>query len=91
MRYPCSRPWDPFRLPMCGIKLGYQLHPVFLERMLPRLQIVDNLTPVAAAYRGTSLIRKRDPLGLYRRPLPRDLGGSCGGVRFLMSDVPLHP
>ena len=27
-------------------------------------------------YRGTSLIRKFPPLGPYRRPMPRDLGGS---------------
>ena len=26
-------------------------------------------------YRGTSLIRKRTPLGPYRRPMPRVLGG----------------
>jgi len=28
------------------------------------------------AYRVTSLIRKRTPLGPYRRPMPRVLGGS---------------
>ena len=28
------------------------------------------------AYRGTSLTRKRTPLGPYRRPMPRVLGGS---------------
>ena len=27
-------------------------------------------------YRGTSLTRKRTPLGLYRRPMPKVLGGS---------------
>ena len=27
-------------------------------------------------YRGTSLIVKRTPLGPYRRPMPRVLGGS---------------
>ena len=30
-------------------------------------------TPAAAAYRGTSLIRKRHPLGPYGRPMPRAL------------------
>jgi len=29
------------------------------------------------------------PLGPYRRPMPRVLGGSQGGGRFLMSEVPL--
>ena len=43
------------------------------------------------AYRGTSLIRKRTPLGPYRRPIPRVLGGSKGGGRFLMSEPPLYP
>jgi len=41
-------------------------------------------------YRGTSLIRKRTPLGPYRRPMPRVLGGSWGGGRFLMGEVPLY-
>jgi hypothetical protein len=46
--------------------------------------------PTAQGYRGTSLIRKRIPLGPYRRPMPRVLGGSLGGGRFLMSEVPLY-
>ena len=29
-----------------------------------------------AAYSGTTLIRKRTPLGPYHRPMPRVLGGS---------------
>ena len=42
------------------------------------------------AYKGTSLTRKRNPLGPYHRPLPRVLGGSQGGGRFLMGEVPLY-
>ena len=42
------------------------------------------------AYRGASLIRDRTPLGPYRRPVPRVLGGSYWGGRFLMSEVPLY-
>jgi len=34
-------------------------------------------------YRGTSLTRKRTPLGPYRRPMPRALWWSCGGGGFL--------
>ena len=41
-------------------------------------------------YRGTSLITKRTPLGPNRRPMLRVLGWSCGGGRFLMSEVPLQ-
>ena len=41
-------------------------------------------------YRGTSLTKKRNPLGPYRRPMPRDLGGSYGDGRFLMSEVALQ-
>ena len=37
---------------------------------------------------GTSLTRKRTPLGPCRRPMPKVLGGFYGGGRFLMSDVP---
>ena len=40
-------------------------------------------------YRGASLIRQRTPLGPYRRPMPRVLGGSEGGGRFFMGEVPL--
>ena len=32
--------------------------------------------------RGTSLVRKSTPLGPYRRPMPRVLGGSLGGGAF---------
>ena len=42
------------------------------------------------AYRGTSLIRKRTPLGPYRRPMPRILGRSRGGGHFLMGEVSLY-
>ena len=38
-------------------------------------------------YRGTSLTRKCTPLGPYRRPMPRVLGGE--GL-FLVSEVPLY-
>jgi len=31
---------------------------------------------IAIPYRGTSLIRKRTPLGPYHRPMPRVLGWS---------------
>ena len=40
-------------------------------------------------YRGTSLERKRTPLGPYRRPMPRVLGESQGSGRALMGEVPL--
>ena len=42
-------------------------------------------------YRGTLLIRNRTLLGPYRRPMPRVLGGSWGGGRFIMGEVPLYP
>jgi len=35
------------------------------------------------SYRGKSLIRKRTPLRPYRRPMPRVVGRSWGGGRFL--------
>ena len=39
--------------------------------------------------KGTSFTRKRTPLGPYRGPIPRILGGSWGGGRCLMGEVPL--
>ena len=42
-------------------------------------------------YRGTSLIRKRTPLGPYRRPVPRVLGESWGGGAFSYErGTPVH-
>ena len=32
---------------------------------------------------------KRTPLGPYSRPMPRVVGGSQGGGRFFMGEVPL--
>ena len=46
--------------------------------------------PVVFGYRGTLPTSKRTPLGPYRRPVPKVLGGSYGGGRFLMSEVPLY-
>ena len=50
------------------------------------LPIVDRVL----TYRGSSLTRKRTPLGPYRRPMPRVLGGSQVGGNSLMGAVPLY-
>ena len=42
------------------------------------------------SYRVTSLIRDRHPVGPYSRAMPRVLGGSQGGGRFLMGEIPLY-
>ena len=39
-------------------------------------------------YRVTSPTRKRTPLGPYRIPMRRVLGGSQGGGHFVMGEVP---
>jgi len=53
-----------------------------LPARLPARQAVSRLTGWLAdwlnGYRATSLTRKRIPLGLFRRPMPRVLGGSWG-------------
>ena len=46
----------------------------------PRRRARDGAAP---AYRGTSPIRKRPPVGAYRRPMPRVLEVSDGDARFL--------
>ena len=43
----------------------------------------------ALSYRCPSPASKRTPLGSYRGLMPRVLGGSWGGGRFLMGEVPL--
>ena len=45
---------------------------------------------IATRYRGTSIIKKRLPVGPYRCPMPRALWWSYGGGRFLISEVPLY-
>jgi len=52
--------------------------------------VLGRTRPPVVSYRVTSLIRKRTPLGPYRRPVPRALWWSWGGWRFLMSEVPLY-
>ena len=47
-------------------------------------------SPTVGACRATSLTKKRTRLGPYRRPMPRVLGVSKGGGRFLMGEVPLY-
>ena len=43
---------------------------------------LDNLAPrFELLYRGTPLVKRRIPLGSYRRPMPRIKGGSQGGQR----------
>ena len=49
------------------------------------LGLVRRTTP--GHYRGTSLIRNCFLLGPYSRPMPRAL--VLGGLKFLMSEVPL--
>ena len=39
---------------------------------------------------GNLAYKKPPPPGPYRRPMPRVLGGSWGGGRFLMGEVPLY-
>ena len=51
---------------------------------------LTDLVSKVRCVRGTSLTTKRTPLGSYRRHILRVLGGSWGGGRFLMSEVPLY-
>jgi len=43
-----------------------------------------------SSYRGTSPVRKRSSLGPSSKPMPMVLGGSWGGGRVLMGEVPLY-
>ena len=46
------------------------------DLMAPRTTLECPHEGPSAAYRGTSLTRKHNPLGPYRRPMPEVLGGS---------------
>ena len=45
---------------------------------------------VQGSYRGTSLIRKRPPLGHYSGTVPRVVWWSLWGGLFFISEVPLY-
>jgi len=67
---------------------------VHLYPVGPNSEIPHKMAPIAIlmyrGYRGTSLTRTHNPLGPYRRPMPRVLGGSLGGSCFLMGEVSLY-
>ena len=46
--------------------------------------------PPRARLQGYLAHKKTRPLGPYRSLMPRVLGGSWGGGRFLMGEVPLY-
>ena len=56
----------------------------------PQFRVTLVGPPASHEYRGASLIRKRTPLGPYRRPMPRVLRGSYGNERFLMGEIPVY-
>ena len=65
-----------------------------MDSPLPGVNLANFLLPYPwepppCPYRGNSIIRNRHPVGPYRGPMSRVLGGSQGGGRFLMGEVPL--
>ena len=67
--------------PMVGVGRTYR------GTSLLRPAISDSRVP-GVTYRVTSPIRSRNPLGPYRRPMPRVRGGSYGGGCFLWARYP---
>jgi hypothetical protein len=64
--------------------LGPRLHPILTPYTIFHL-VTPHPRPYTIhpePYRGTSLIRKRTPLGPYRRPMPRVLGAQGGWAFF---------
>ena len=49
------------------------------------------LSNQTGGFRHESFIRKCTPLGPYRKPITKVLGGGWVCGRFLMSEVPLYP
>ena len=47
-----------------------------LRRSYASCLLIGPYSRAIFTYRGTSLVRKRTPLGPYSRPMPRVLGGS---------------
>jgi len=75
----------PIWLPLAARKRCLMMR-MFARDMGPGFSVAGVPGPL---YRGTSLIRKRTPLGPYRRPVRRVLGKAQWGGRFLMGKVPL--
>ena len=63
---------------------------ILIEYIHTRAPYKRSRTKSIQAYRGTSLVRTSNFLGPDRRPMPRLLGGSLGGGRFLAGEVPLY-
>ena len=83
--------WRKCGQPQCAVSwnincLPTHRSPPFQNTALPHLS--DPSPP--KGYRGASLIRNRLLLGPYSSPVPRGLGWSWGGGRFLMGEVPLY-
>ena len=67
---------------MCGGKLQSEKEPGRNQEEEKEEEVTDGnglkeseTNRTLPVYRGTSLARKRTPLGTYRRPVPRVLGG----------------
>ena len=55
-----------------------------MERILGNMCVVLPQRQNIHLHRGTSLTRNRPPIGPYRKPMPRVLGGSYGRGRALL-------
>ena len=57
---------------------------------LPGLADEESKEASEYRYRGTSLMRKRSPLGPHRKPMPGVERKFWGDWRFLVGEVPLY-
>ena len=67
----CERA-SPVAAPPCQLHMQGRLHAAARDI----LSTHSRDAMLMCLYRGTSLTRKRNPLGPYRKPMPRVLGGS---------------
>ena len=74
--------------PEAGVYAPRLAHLSRCGHVVPRwayLMVPEGAAPVrGGVYRGTSPMQKRPPLEPYSRAVPRALGGSLGGGRFVM-------
>ena len=71
----------PPHIPLAALGAALQRESSLLTTYLPgglisTFLVFSGLHSMFRVYRGTSSIRNRLPLGPYRRPMPRALGGS---------------
>ena len=82
-----ARPWLWEKSPVSAVPREFWCHAVGAAQVDPHGRVLGLRD---LGYRGTSLVRNRNPLGPHTSSRPGALRKFWGGGRFLVSEVPLY-